>query len=340
MDEPVGSSSTTSTATTTTGTPDPGSSETGDPPPIEPPGFAVLWGVSPTAIVPPENSAGEVRTDVYLIDGLSYGDQPAAISDLEVFYADVESSVEAAIPEADAEGFGVMPRPLWVPAWCDTSEERQAAFAASELGEGLSGDALAEAYEATAVEILTEAVVRARALRPNVQWGFQGVPSPEYWEIAAREPDDQYEDWRSCNVGGASPQALWDAVDFTAPELRYFYSVRDDGAYNDSYLYRWVESMRLAGKPVYPWFGGRFLSSSSDDDSIYIGLPYYSEDVELILTQVHAAGAEGLIYSLDADGCWDLDADCTAAPPEDLQQAVDAYWMDSFSPILELLVDG
>ncbi len=335
MDQPVGSSSTTSTATTGT----PGSTETGDPPPIEPPGFAVLWGVSPTTIVPPEDSAGEIRTDVYLIEGLSYGDQPAAISDLEVFYADVESAVEAAIPAAGAEGFGVMPRPPWVPAWCDTSEERQAAFAASEPGQGLSGDELAEAYEAMAVEILTEAIARARALRPNVQWGFQGVPAPEYWEVAEREPDDQYEDWRSCNVGGASPQALWDAVDFTAPELRYFYSIRDDGAYNASYLYRWVESMRLAGKPVYAQFGGRFLSSSSDDESVYIGLPYYSEDVELILTQLHAAGAAGLIYSLEADGCWDFDADCTAAPPADLQNAVDVYWLDTFSPILESFGD-
>ena len=337
-EEPIGSSGMTST--TTTGTPEPASTDTGDAPPIDAPEFSVFWAVSPSSIVPPENSAGEIRTDVYLISGFSYGDQPAAISDLEAFYADVESSVEAAIPEPDAEGLGVMPRPLWVPAWCDTSDERRNAFAASELGQGLTGDALADAYEATAVEILTEAIARARAVRPNMQWGFHAVPAPEYWEIAARDPDDQYEDWRSCNVGGASPQALWDAVDFTAPELRYFYSVRDDGAYNDSYLYRWVESMRLAGKPVYPWFDGRFLSSSEDDDSIYIGLPYYAEDVELILTQLHAAGASGLLYRLDADGCWDLDADCSAAPPADLQGAVDAYWMDSFSPILDALGDG
>lgn len=318
---------------------EPGSSsssggESGEAPPILPGEFEVLWTVSPSGVSPPADSAGTIRTDAYDILPVDFGDHPGELEDREGLYAQIEAEIESAIVDAEAGGFGVLPRPPWVPAWCGSSDDAHDGFAASSYGAGLSGAELRAAFEAEALEILLGVLARARATRPNVQWGIRGVPSPEYWEIVERGEDDTYETWRTCEVSSPASRELWEAVDFTAPELRYFYSVRDDGAYNASYVTRWVEAMRLANKPVYPLFGGRFLVSSSDDDSIYIGLPYYSEDVEVVLTELRNAGADGLIYDLNADDCWDLDADCSAPPPADLQAAVDDYWMTAFSPVL------
>lgn len=328
----VVSSASESTASTSTGAA--GDSESGEAPPIAAGTFEVLWTVSPSSVVPPRGSAGTIRTDAFTVASVDYGSHPGAFEDRETLYAEIEAGIETAIPDGDAAGFGVLPRPGWIPAWCDSSDAAKDGFAASALGDGLSGAELESAYEAAALEILLEVLTRARAARPNVAWGIRGVPSPEYWRIVQRNEDATYEPWRTCNVSSPAPRELWEAVDFTAPELRYFYSVRDDGSYNASYVTRWVEAMRLANKPVYPLFDGRFLRSSDEDDSIYIGLPYYPEDIELVLTELRNAGADGLIYNLDADACWDLDADCSAAPPADLQAAVDDYWMTAFSPVL------
>lgn len=308
--------------------------ESGEAPPIVAGDFEVLWTVSPSGVNPPADSAGTIRTDAYDIPPVEYGDHPGELKDRELLYADIEARIVESIEDVEAGGFGVLPRPPWVPTWCGSSDAAHDGFAASSEGAGLEGAELEAAFEAEALEILLEVLARARATRPSVQWGFRGVPSPEYWNIVKRGEDNTYEAWRMCEVSSPASRQLWDAVDFTAPELRYFYSVRDDGMYNASYVNRWVEAMRLANKPVYPLFGGRFLQSSNENDSIYIGLPYYAEDIELVLTELRNAGADGLIYDLNADDCWDLDADCSAAPPADLQAAVEDYWMTAFSPVL------
>ncbi|MBV1862518.1 MAG: hypothetical protein KUG77_29115 [Nannocystaceae bacterium] len=313
-------------------------SESGGPPPVVPLDFEVLWAVSPSDVVPPRGSAGTIRTDVYGLPPVGFGAHPGALKDREPLYAEVEAVIELAVPDPDAGGFGVLPRP-WVPAWCAASEAVRDGFAASTYGQGLSGDDLEAAYEAAALEILLETLSRARLARPKMAWGFRGIPAPEYWRIVEREEDAMYEPWRTCNVASTAARELWNAVDFTAPELRYFYPVTDNGDHNASYVARWVEAMRLADKPVFPVFSGRIMDSNtlSPPPPTYVGLPYYPEDVELVLTELRSAGAGGLIYELAVEGCWDFENDgCPPReePAADSREAFEDYWMSSFSPVL------
>lgn len=316
-------------------------SDSGEAPPIAAPDFEILWAVSPSEVMPPAASAGSIRTDVTMIPSVSYGVYPGGV-DPAVLHAEIAAGIEAAIPQPDAEGFGVLPRPNWAPAWCGSTADAQDGFAASEVGQGLSGSELEEAFEGAALELLSEVLTRARAARPSMKWAIRGVPRPEYWKIVERDEDAQYEPWRTCNVASPAARELWDAVDFTAPELRYYYPVGVNGDYNDSYLARWIEAMRLADKPVYPLFTGRFIDSGTPNAPMpsYVGLPYYPDDVALVLTQLHDAGANGLIYDLEVEGCWDFENDgCPSGTPEgvDPREAFEAYWMSAFSPVLATL---
>lgn len=309
--------------------------ETGEAPPVEATEFEVLWTGFPAEAAPSADFGGTIRTDAYDIPWVSYGAHPRAVEDREALYAEIDAGVASAIPDPEAEGFGVLPQPSWVPAWCGSTDAARDGFAASEYGQGLAGLELEAAFEAEALEVLLEIVARARAARPNVKWGIHGVPKPEYWKIVDNNDDDTYEAWRTCNVSSPAPRELWDAVDFTAPELRYFYPLAINGSHNESYVSRWVESMRLAGKPVYPLLGGRFLDSGSGGKPpTYVGLPYYPEDVELVLTELRNAGANGLIYDLEVEGCWDFENGCGGPPAADPEATFEDYWTTVFSPVL------
>lgn len=56
--------------------------------------------------------------------------------------------------------------------------------------------------------------------------------------------------------------------------------------------------------------------------------------MELLLTELRNAGANGLIYDLDVEGGWDFENGCGGRLAADPQGAFEDYWMTAFSPVL------
>ncbi len=325
--------------TETASTGDPEAAETIDPDPLEPSPFPLYWAVHSEPVeAPGELTASvDVRTPVHLFPDLGLGQTPASVDDPAALVAAIVERVEAAVPDDGAPGLGLLANPNWEVPWCRASDEDRAAFAASDLGAGLSEDELGPAWEAAATSLLLDLVERCRAARPGLEWTISSLPRQEYWQLVRDEPAD-IQQWRDCAVLDPSAVQIWDAVDLLAPELPFFYPTDGDPdvrEQNTRYLERFIESARLSGKRVVPVVEGRYRRSSDTDTNPIMWLPLLAEDFDLTLESVRRAGGQGIVYWFDSERCWNYEAGCDAADPGDATALFLQYVQDVVQPAFE-----
>jgi hypothetical protein len=308
--------------------------------PLEPSAFPVYWAVLPASLpVPSGSDAVDIRTGNYVIGPISLGQTPASVTDAQARYDALAADIEATIPADAPPGLGVLANYSWELAWCNQPTEDHDAFAASALGQGLEGDALATAWEEAAAEILVGLVERARATRPQLQWGMAGVPRADYHEVI--NSADRLREERACSVVDPSNAPLWDAVDFVVPDVRMWYTATSEQPStlerNRLYIERFIETARLAGKPTIAMLGGRYIRSSDTDDNPYMNLPLLADDARAFVEEARLAGADGFIYALEADSCWNFEEGCDAPNPDDFEVLFEAYWREvMLPPLVEL----
>jgi hypothetical protein len=298
---------------------------------LEPSAFPVWWAVTPASVeVPSGSDAIEIHRDSYVIADLSLGQTPASVADPEAKYDELELAVEALVPADATAGLGLIVNLYWEVPWCTVSEEDREAFAASPVGVGLDEDALAVAWEQAGATIHVGLIERARETRPQLQWGFAGLPRAEYFPNVSAEPQ-VVRDERECSVLDPSMAPVWDAVDVVVPIVRMWYTglEADVLARNRLYVQRYIEGARLVGKPTIPLFEGRYVQSSPTDTNPYESLPILSDDVRVFLEASRLSGAEGFVYALDADSCWNFEEGCAAANPGAFEDLFASYWNDT-----------
>lgn len=306
---------------------------------LEPTAFPLYWAVHSDPVDIPSEAIEslDVRDNVYLFTDLGFGQTPANVDDPQAFMDSIVERVEATVPDDGAPGLGLLRNADWEVPWCRASDVDRDAFAASDLGTGLSEEELGPAWEAAAVSLLTGLVERTRAARPNLEWTISSLPRQEYWGLVRDEPAS-IQAWRDCVVLDPAAMQVWDALDLLVPELPFFYpSLDDEGVRerNVRYVERFTQGARLSGKPVVLLMEGRYHRSSDMDTNPIMWLPLLQDDLDIMVEGARVAGARGIVYWFDSGRCWNYDEGCDAPDVGDPSELFLQYFHDVVQPAFE-----
>lgn len=132
----------------------------------------------------------------------------------------------------------------------------------------------------------TEAIQKAKTLRPNVKWSYYGLPKREFWQ-----PDDA---WRQKNLNLMS---FFSNLDFLAPSLYIFYSFdQASEKLQQSYIDKNVDLSRQIGqkinKPVMVLVNHRYHPSNKQFAEQQVPVSLFTFYVKKILND----GADGVVW--------------------------------------------
>jgi len=205
--------------------------------------------------------------------------------------AKLQRDIDARIPDPNATGLAIIDYEDWWPFWTDQHNEPSDAppdaqdhdtlddwrdhirtthaELLTDLSPELQESVFASTFLATAEFFWSETLRECQRLRPNIQWGFYGLPPRDYW-LHRRNDQAGIDRWKARNDQELA--WLWDQTDALYPSVYTFYAStpgtpgkgQDAPSDNAKYIRANIEeAVRLAnGKPVYAFVWWRYHSSN------------------------------------------------------------------------------
>lgn len=130
----------------------------------------------------------------------------------------------------------------------------------------------------------------AKRYRPNVRWGYYGIPFREYWHPG--------EDWRNRN-NNLIP--LMKEMDFLSPSLYTHFLEQERPGKNEKFILSnmnyFLETSKKLNMPIYPFVWHRIHPRNKKYKNQYIPMAQFSSELNLIVnTEYEGKKVDGIIW--------------------------------------------